>query len=164
MNVSSSANSLPGGRVQAQRPDLQDGGALRQAPAGERPQPREQLGEGERLGQVVVGAAVQAGDPVVDAVARGQHEDRRPHAGLPQLPADVEAVAAGQHHVQQDGVVRGRAGHPEGVLAAARDVGGVALLDQAAADERRHLQLVFDDQRSHGFIVGALDERAMRTS
>jgi hypothetical protein len=40
----------------------------------------------------------------------------------------------------------------------------MALLDQTPADERRHLVLVLDDQRTHDLIVrlrGA-DETAMR--
>jgi hypothetical protein len=42
----------------------------------------------------------------------------------------------------------------------------MALLDQAPADERRHLVLVFDDQRAHDLIVsvGSADETAMRAS
>ena len=86
----------------------------------ERPQPREQLGERERLGQVVVGAAVEPGDAVLDRVARGQHQDRRPDAVVAQPAAGLEAVDARQHHVEHDRVVLGRAGHPQRVLAAAR--------------------------------------------
>ena len=40
-------------------------------------QPRGQLVDRERLDQVVVGAGLQAGDAVVDLVARGQHADGR---------------------------------------------------------------------------------------
>ena len=39
-------------------------------------QPRHQLAQIERLGQIVVGAGLQPRDPVVDGVARGQHADR----------------------------------------------------------------------------------------
>ena len=69
----------------------------------------EQLGERERLGQVVVGAAVEAGHAVLDRVARREHQHRRPDAVVAQPPAGLEAVDARQHHVQDDRVVgRGR--------------------------------------------------------
>ena len=42
--------------------------------------------------EVVVGARVEAGDPVVDLVARGQHQHRRAVAARAQPPADLEAV------------------------------------------------------------------------
>ena len=41
---------------------------------------RRQLAEAERLGDVVVGAELEAGDPVVLARARGQHDDRHVRA------------------------------------------------------------------------------------
>ena len=37
---------------------------------------RRQLAQAERLGDVVVGAVLETGDPVVFARARGQHDDR----------------------------------------------------------------------------------------
>src|SRR6476646_7787336 len=46
------------------------------APAGKGAHAREQLSEGERLGQVVVGADIEAGNTVVDGVPRGEHQDR----------------------------------------------------------------------------------------
>jgi hypothetical protein len=82
-----------------------------------------------------------------------QHEDRRPNAAFPQLPADLQTVAAWEHDVEDDGVVRRRPGHPECFLPCPRDVGGVAFLDETAADERRHLGLVLDYERAHALIV-----------
>ena len=74
------------------------------AAPGQRLQPRQQFQERERLDQVVVGAVVQAADAVLDAVARGQHDDRRlAHAA--QGPQHREAVHARQHRVQHDHVV-----------------------------------------------------------
>ena len=40
-------------------------------------QARDELGEGERLGEVVVAACVEAGQPVDERVARGQEQHRR---------------------------------------------------------------------------------------
>ena len=61
------APDAAGGRVELEVADLEHRGALDRAAAGERAQARQQLGERERLGQVVVGAAVEAGHAVLDA-------------------------------------------------------------------------------------------------
>ena len=111
--------------------------ALDRAAAAERAQPRDELGERERLDEVVVGAAVEAGDAVLDRVARGEHEHGRPDAVVAQAAADLEAVDAGQHHVEHDRVVVGGARHPQRVLALDGDVGEQPLVAQAAADQAR---------------------------
>jgi hypothetical protein len=45
------------------------------------PHPGEQLLEPERLGHVVVGAAPQPGEGVVDAASGGEHDHRHRHPG-----------------------------------------------------------------------------------
>jgi hypothetical protein len=79
---------LPGARGDAQRPRPQHGtGSVRclgfrcgprheRGPAQQRPQPGEQFGHLEGLGQIVVGAGVQSGGPVGDFGARGEHQHR----------------------------------------------------------------------------------------
>jgi hypothetical protein len=64
------------------------------------PDAGQQLGEAERLGDVVVGAGVQAHDRVHLVGARGQDEDRH---GVPlgaQPPGHLQAVHAGQPEVE----------------------------------------------------------------
>ncbi len=169
MSVSSSAYSFcdsaisasprvdpAGGGVEAQVAGLEHGGALGGAAPRERAQAREQLLERERLHEVVVGAAVEAGDAVLDGVARGEHQDRRPHVVSAQAAADLEPVEARQHHVEHDDVVLGRAGHPDRVLAAVRDVHGYALFLEPALDEARHLGLVLNNEHAHGYIFSRL--------
>ncbi len=69
-------------------------------PAQPRPDPGHELLGLERLDDVVVRARLQA-DHHVDRVAlRRQHHDR--HAGLgSDQPADLNAVTAGQHQIEQ---------------------------------------------------------------
>ena len=93
------------GRVEGEVPRLEHRRAGRRAAADERAQPRDQHEEGERLGEVVVGAEVERVGLVVLAVLGGQHEHRCPDAAGPQPPADLVAVEPGQHDVEDDDVV-----------------------------------------------------------
>ena len=68
------------------------------------PDPGEQFGEPEGLGDVVVGAGVEADDGVHLVGAGGQHEDRHAVALGAQPAADLEAVHAGQAEVEHDQV------------------------------------------------------------
>jgi hypothetical protein len=55
-----------------------------------------------------------------------------------------------------------RLGHPDRVLALTGDVGGMAFLDEATANESRHLRLVLDDENAHEGMFAVLDESCMR--
>ena len=113
------------------------------------PQPRLQFREGEGLGQVVVGAAIEPADAIGDRIARGEHQDRRPDVVLAKALAGLEAVDPGQHDVEDDRVVGCRSRHPERVLAGLGEVDCVAVLLQALAQQPAQLQLVLDDQDPH---------------
>ena len=78
---------------------------LRRAVAAQqRAQPRAQLLALERLDEVVVGAGVEAGDALLERVARGQQEDRHGEALGAQAARDGEAVDAGHGHVEHEDV------------------------------------------------------------
>ena len=67
---------------------------------------RDQLARVEGLGQVVVGAHLEA-DDAVDLLALGrEHDDGHVLPGAAQPPANAEAVLAGQHEVEHDQVRR----------------------------------------------------------
>jgi hypothetical protein len=69
--------------------------------------PGEQLGEPERLGQVVVGAGVQPDDHV-DLLPPGrQHDDHQPRLRGPEPPAQLDAVHVRQLEVKQHQVMCG---------------------------------------------------------
>ena len=65
---------------------------------------RQQDGQLERLGQVVVGAGLEPAQYVVGAAARGEHEDRHVLPGGAQLRRRFEAILAGEHDVEDDDV------------------------------------------------------------
>jgi hypothetical protein len=115
----------------------------------EGPEAGEELAEREGLGQVVIGAAVETGDPILHRVPCGEHEDGRPAAAVADPAADLEAVHVRQHDVQDDHVVGVLGRGPDRVGASRRDVDGVGLLLEPALEEAGHLQLVLDDQDPH---------------
>ena len=137
------------GRVQLEVADLQHGRTLARTAPQQRPQPGGQLGEGERLDQVVVGAGVETAHPITHAVARGEHQHRRPALARTQLAAYLEAVEQRQHRVEHDGVVADLGAAEERVLAVTGDVDGVALFLEASLQQRCHPHLVFDYKNSH---------------
>ena len=82
----------------------------------QRAHPREQRNVVDRLGQEIVGAGLEAAQPVGDVGQGGDHDDRNV-GGAPvglQLAADFEAVHARHHHVEQDDVGRLGIGEFEG--------------------------------------------------
>ena len=106
VGVSAHARSRRGDRVR-RRVEPQPAGlerAVAARPPQERVQPREQLGERERLRQVVVAAGVEAGEPVGERVARGQEEHGRVDAAGAQRLADVAPVGVGQPDVDDQRV------------------------------------------------------------
>jgi hypothetical protein len=67
--------------------------------------PREQLLEIERLGDIIVGAKLQAANPIIFLASCGQHHNWRAPA-LAQETAQLESVLAREHHVQDDEIGR----------------------------------------------------------
>ncbi len=107
---------------------------------------RQQLARVEGFRHVIVGAELQADDPVGLLAHRGQHHDR--HLGLAAQPAgEVEATLARQHQVEHDEMVvaigEGAAGFP-GV--AHRGHPHVVLLLQEAGEQIADLAVVVDHQ------------------
>jgi hypothetical protein len=137
---------------------VQHGLALGPAAAQERPQPGQQLREGERLDQVIFGPGVQAGDPVLDGVPgrEDQHGLRVP--GRPQVGENLEAVSPGQEQVQHQAVEGLGDRQLVALLAGGRRHDLVALGLQAAPEAAEDFALVFHDQYAGhgpppGFIV-----------
>ena len=114
----------------------------------------EQLAEPERLGEVVVGAGLQADHDVHLVGARGQHDQHHAGGGA-QPPADLHAVQVGQAEVEQGHVERppGRGVEPlaPGPLPRHR----VPVRPQAAGQRGADRLVVLDDQQvRHGRTLG----------
>jgi hypothetical protein len=110
-----------------------------------------QLGQAERLGDVVVGAGLEALHRVGLAVERGEHDDRDHVALGAQLARDVVARRprpqrdVEQHHVEA--VLRRVR---ERLLAVGHRGDVVALARERALDQRAEVRLVVDDQDLEG--------------
>ena len=63
---------------------------------------RDDLGEAERLRDVVVAADPQRLHLVLDRVLRGEEEDRRLEPALSHAPAHLDPVQVGEHPVEHD--------------------------------------------------------------
>ena len=152
VDAGAAARHLARDQVDLQVGDAQLGGLLAAAAPRQRVQPRHQLQERERLDQIVVGAVLQAADPVLDAVACGQH-DHRCLLDAAQCPDDGETVDAGQHGIEDDDVVVVGERQVLAVDAVVGDVDGAALLGQALVQVLRRLRLVLDDEQLHGGAI-----------
>ena len=136
---------------------------------------RQQLARVEGLGQVVVGADLEADDAVDVLDLGGEHDDRRRVVGRAQAAADRQAVFAGQHqveHDQVDGLARQHAVQRLGVFGQ-QDL--EAFLRQVAAQQVADARIVVDDDDAVGrgrsvaglmadskFVTTALCKRSCR--
>ncbi len=106
---------------------------------------RRELARRERLGDVVVGAELEADDAVGLLAAGGEH-DHRQVALRPDPAAEREPVRSRQHHVEHDQVRRGALDQRAGGLAVPGLERVVALTLQVASDDVADDRLVVDDQ------------------
>lgn len=104
----------------------------------------------EGLRQVVIGAEVQAFDAFVEGGAGGEEEDGDRAAELADLAEDAEAIATGEHDVQDQGIEGAGGGEGEGVVAIVADVHDEARGLERLADEGGDLPLVFSHEHFHG--------------
>ena len=119
------------------------------APSSQRPHSRQQLAEREGLGQVIVRTHLESRHPVVDGVARGEHEDWRPDLAHSQLAAEIESVSSRQHHVEDEHVeaAERRFHLPLGVAGHRHHLN--AVLGEAGLDDGRQAGVVLDQKNSH---------------
>ena len=120
------------------------------APANNGAEARQEFAEIERLREIVVGPAVQPGDPCLHRVARGQHQHRNRRSFLSNGTAHREAVLQRQHDIEHDSVVFGDGRLVHRTFAIANDVDGVRLLAKALRQHLRRARLVFDKEDAHG--------------
>jgi hypothetical protein len=115
-------------------------------------EPRHQLLQRERLRQIIVRAAAQAIDPILQPVARCQHQDRQRVAPAAQLRQHRQAIAVGQTEIEDHGSITDAAQRIARFGDAVDDVGLIARRHQPAGEQSRELDIVLDDQKAHRSI------------
>ena len=147
------AGDLAGHRVEGQvgeRHRRRFGVVVGLGAAQQRAHPGQQFFQRERLGQIVVGAGIEAGDPLGHRVAGGEHQDGQVVAGAAELTAHLEAVQPRHHHVEHDrvGPIVGDQIERFDAVLGQRD--GVAVEGKRAAQRLAHRAIVVNDKYSHG--------------
>ena len=120
------------------------------AAAPERLDARQKLGEGERLGEIVVAARPQALHAVVDLAERGEDQRGGLVAAAAHVLDDRKAIPEGQHAIDDDDVVAAGLDGGGADLAVCGMLGNVPGFTQAAHQECRRILVVFDEEYPHG--------------
>src|SRR5262249_16927140 len=110
---------------------------------------RQQLREGERLDEIVVAAALQTANAIVDRSSGAQNEHGNDDLSRAQLLDERQPVTLRQHQVDNPDVVRLVEGVGEAGPAARRPVERKPGLAQARSHEIRNGVVVLDEQRAH---------------
>ena len=110
---------------------------------------RQQLLEGEGLGQVVVGAGVQTAHAIRYGVARREHQDWRAQPLSPQLAGNLDAVHLGQHHVEHHQVMRAAFGAGQPLEAVVRHFNAVPDIGERPLDHARNARIILHHQNVH---------------
>ncbi|MNJ36677.1 hypothetical protein D3C77_314740 [compost metagenome] len=137
-------------QVQAQVGKAQAGFLGRAAAATQQAaHPCQQLGEGKRLDQVIIGAQLQAMHAVFYGIAGGEEQHRHLTASCAYGLENLPAIAAGQHHIEDQQVVVAGQGQVLAGIAVGGQLRGKACFTEALAQVLAGLGLVFDDQQFH---------------
>ena len=134
-------------------PQRNSGRDLAGRSANQRAQARQHFFDLERLGHVVVGAAVDALHLLVPAAARGQHQHRRGDARFAPVPQHRQAIHLRQTQVEHHRVVSLGSSQKLRLLAVAGHVDGVPGLAQHAAKLFSQNDFVFDDEDAHRLLT-----------
>ena len=119
--------------------------ALRQSPAQDGAQSRQQLARLEGLGKIVVRTEFETHDTIQRIAARREHEHR--HVGLrAQAAAQIEAIGIRQHEIEDHRVEGFRCDQLHGTRAGAGARGAKARLAQVVGDHRGEAGIIFDEQ------------------
>jgi len=112
-------------------------------------QARLELGEGERLDQVVIGTDIEPADAVLYRVPRREHQHWCPALSGAELGAEAEPIAVGQRDIEHQNVVGRLRGEPASVLDRARSVHGVPIATQASRKQLAEASVVLQEQDLH---------------
>lgn len=100
----------------------------------------------QRLDDAVVGASVEAEDPLAHLSARCEHDDWGGDAAAAELTACGETIRIGEHPVEEDHVIGDGDRLAHRVRPVDAQVRDEAFFAEHAGDEPRDLAVVLDDE------------------
>ena len=121
--------------------------------AQQRADARQHLLEVEGLGDIVVGAGVEALHLVAPAVARGEDEHRHGAPGAPPGFQHRDAVHLGQADVEDDGVVGLGLAEEVALLAVEGAIDHVAGVGQRGGELTVEIGIVLDDEETQREVL-----------
>ncbi|KGQ02314.1 hypothetical protein BBAD15_g12476 [Beauveria bassiana D1-5] len=130
--------------VVGQRAALQARVLAAAAAAHQRSQARFQLFEGERLGQEIVCAQVQAAHAVLQGALGGQQQHRGAVVAVAHFAQHHQAMLVGQAQVHDDGVVLGARHERFGRAGVGRVIRHEPALRERAHQPGRHVPFIFN--------------------
>src|SRR5579871_4694938 len=110
--------------------------------------PRKQLGEGERLDEVVVAAGAQAAHPVVYLAECADDERRCGDAAFPQAADDRNAVEARQHAIDHHHRIFSGASARQTVIAVHGEIDLIAVRGEGLHELPGRFRIVFYDKNA----------------
>lgn len=119
------------------------------APSSQRPHSRQQLTERERLGQIIVRTHLESRHPVVDGVARGEHENWRSDFARSELATEIESIPSGQHHIENEHVEAAERGFHLPLRVARHRHHLNTVLRETGLDDGGQARVVFHQKNSH---------------
>src|SRR5262245_50317919 len=140
---------LAGRQIHRQVRLLESQDVIRAAAAQERTDPRQELGKGKRLDEIVVRAEIETLDAVVDGVLRRQDQHGRLKPALAKCGKNLQAAPPRQHEVEHHEIEGLMVGEEESFLARGRHVHFVAFGLEPFAKSLGNLSLVLHDQHPH---------------
>ena len=135
--------------------NLEDGAGVARRPAHQRLYPCHQLGDLERLGEVVIGPGVEPLNLLVQLTAGGQHQHRGVHPLATPLLEHAQTIATRQAEIQNDGIIG------LGLAEKTRLVAIVAEIGHKSGQAQLFRQLacqdlfIFNYQNSHKWVSKA---------
>ena len=119
------------------------------APANERVQPRQQLGEGIGLGEIIVAPCPQTFDAVIHIGERAQEEHRSHAALFAHFGHELETVELGKHAIHDRDIVRAGQRKRQSGFAVARIIDDMAGLFQALDQIALGFEIVLHHKNPH---------------
>jgi len=159
LDSSTTTSHFPGHQIHIEIAETKTQGIGRPPAPKQRPNPCHQLCERKRLDQIIIRAAVEAGHPVFQSIARSQQQNRGFHATFAKARQDLKTVTSRQHEVKKNEVEFLGVDTEKRVFAGVRDDDLVALILEALLQRIRDFLFVFNDKDTHGFTISSCEFR-----